>query len=84
MPMGSRITLGRDKANHIVLEDPSISRIHAAFKAQGDAAFVEPLSSTLGVAVNGSLVAEPRRLATGDVITLPGTAYRITFVRLVA
>jgi FHA domain len=84
LPMGSRITLGRDKSNHIVLEHPSISRMHAAFKAQGDAAFVEPLSPTFGVAVNGSLVEEPRRLATGDVITLPGTAFRITFVRLVA
>lgn len=84
LPMGSRITLGRDKANHIILEHPSISRIHVAFKAQGDAAFIEPLSPTSGVEVNGGLVAEPRRLATGDIITLPGTAFRITYVRLVA
>jgi hypothetical protein len=84
LPMGSRITLGRDKFNHIVLDHPSISRTHAAFRAQGNIAFVEPLAPTSGIAVNGKLLEEPRRLATGDIITLPGTIYRITFVRLVA
>lgn len=84
LPMGSRITVGRDKTNHIVLDHPSISRIHATFRAQGNAAFVEPLAPTSGVTVDGKLVAEPRRLSTGDIITFPGTSYRITFVRLIA
>jgi hypothetical protein len=29
-------------------------------------------------------VEQPRKLATGDVITVPGAPFRITFVRLVA
>lgn len=84
LPMGSRITLGRAPENHIVIEHPRVSRMHAAFRAQGDAAYLEPLAPTHGIQVNGQIVVQPRKLATGDVITLPDAPYRITFVRLVS
>lgn len=84
LPVGSRITLGRDNLNHIALDHPAVSKLHAAFRAQGDSAFLEPLAPTHGVNVNGQPVLQPRKLATGDVITLPGTPFRLTYVRLVA
>lgn len=83
LPMGSRITLGRDAANHIALNHPGVSKTHAALRAQGDAAYVEPLAPTNGLEVNSQPVDKPRKLATGDVITIPSTSFRITFVRLV-
>ncbi|MGE5617616.1 MAG: FHA domain-containing protein [Candidatus Woesearchaeota archaeon] len=84
LPMGSRITMGRDPSNHITLDHAGVSRMHAAFRAQGDAAFLEPLAPTMGIKVNDRLVDQPRKLETGDVITVPGSPFRITFVRLVA
>jgi hypothetical protein len=83
LPMGSRITLGHASDNHIRLAHSSVSRIHAAFRAQDKAAYVEPLGAGSGIAVNGELVTSPKRLSVGDVITVPGAPYRITFVPLV-
>jgi len=84
LPMGSRITIGRDPSNHIALNHPNVSKMHATLRAQGDAAYIEPLSPTNGIEVNTHTVEQPRKLATGDVITVPGAPFKITFVRLVA
>ena len=83
LPMGSRITIGRDAFNHIALNHPSVSKMHAALRAQGDAAYIEPLDPINGIEVNSKNVAEPRKLATGDVITVPGAPFKISFVRLI-
>lgn len=83
LPMGSRITIGHDATNHVRLDHPYISRMHAALRAQGNSAYVEPLGSAQGVEVNGELISQPRKLATGDVITVPGAPFKITFVPLV-
>jgi hypothetical protein len=83
LPIGSRITLGRGRDNHIVLNDTGVSRIHAAFRAQGSSAYVEPLAPTNGLAVNGDPITQPCKLAVGDVITVPGAPFRITFVPLI-
>lgn len=83
LPTGSRITIGRDPTNHIRLEHPSVSKMHAALRAQGSFAYIEPLSPTNGVHVNSKPVSQPRKLATGDVITVPGAPFKITFVPLV-
>ncbi len=84
LPIGSRITLGRGKENHIVVEDPGVSRIHAAFRAQGASAYIEPLSPTNGLQVNGHAVTQPQKLAVGDVVTVPGVPFKVTFVPLLA
>jgi hypothetical protein len=84
LPMGSRITIGRDPTNHIRLEHPTVSKMHATLRAQGNAAYIEPLGATHGIQVNSHPVLQPRKLTTGDVITIPGAPFRITFVPLVA
>jgi hypothetical protein len=59
LPMGSRITLGRDPSNHIPLDHPSVSRVHATLRAQGEAAYLEPLAPTKGLEINALGVDAP-------------------------
>lgn len=84
LPVGSRITVGRSEENHISIDDPNVSHMHAAFRAQGAVSYIEPLAPTQGVAVNGTLVSKPKKLAVGDVVTIPGSSAKITFVPLVS
>ena len=83
LPIGSRITLGSGSENHIVVVDDHVSGMHAAFRADGDVAYAEPLGAASGIAVNGIVTHKPRKLAVGDVVTIPGAPHRITFVPLV-
>ena len=83
LPMGSRITIGRDPTNHKRLEHPLVSKMHAALRAEGSSVYVEPLSPTNDIHVNSQPVRQPRKLATGDVITVPDTPFKIMFVPLI-
>lgn len=82
IPMGCRITLGRGPENHIIIDDPAVSLMHAAFRARGPATYVEPLAPTNGLLFNGEVVSEPRKLSNGDVVSVPGASFRATFVAL--
>lgn len=84
LPLGSRITLGHAPTNHIKIDDPNISRTHAAFRALLDKVFVEPLDPNGRLEVNGRVVCGPHRLATGDIITVPGASMKVSFIRLVS
>jgi ABC-type multidrug transport system ATPase subunit/ABC-type multidrug transport system permease subunit len=55
---GNQLTLGRDRANDVVLEDPNVSRFHAEVERVGDRVAVRDLSSRNGTRVNGELVRE--------------------------
>lgn len=83
LPMGSRITLGRSGENQIRIDDAHLSRVHASFRAQGLSVHIEPLDPTCGVEVNGAPITEPTELGLGDVITVPGSTAKITFVPMV-
>ena len=83
LPIGSRITLGSAAENHIVIVDEHVSVMHATFRADGDVAWAESLGAANGIAVNGTVTHKPRKLAVGDVVTIPGAPHRITFVPLV-
>jgi hypothetical protein len=66
-------TLGRSRDCEIVLEDPNVSRHHAALRPSGGAWVIEDLGSTNGVKVNGRRIDHPAALTPGDRIEL-GTA----------
>jgi pSer/pThr/pTyr-binding forkhead associated (FHA) protein len=83
LPIGSRITLGKGPNNDIRISGAVISRTHAAFRADGEFAYVEPLAATNGLALNGEIINKPTKLSVGDVITIPGDSHRITFVPLI-
>lgn len=67
-----RFVVGRSAECNLVLDDPLVSRRHAAFLLEGEALTVEDLGSRNGVQVNGATVQGRRALADGDVVTLGG------------
>jgi pSer/pThr/pTyr-binding forkhead associated (FHA) protein len=83
LPAGSRVTLGRGQENHIVIDKPSVSRTHAAFRSSDGTTFVEPLGANTPIMVNGSEISKPKQLRQGDVITLSDVQdVSVTFVEI--
>lgn len=71
---GTRMTIGRRSDNHIQLDDPTVSGIHAILTLQADPDFegyfrvtLVDFNSTNGVFVNGERCRQ-RELRQGDVI----------------
>ena len=63
------VTLGRDPSAHVLLEDPSVSRVHAKLVDEGDQFVVIDAGGANGILVDGKPVSK-RRLRTGDVFAL--------------
>ena len=66
------ITLGRDKAASIVLDDPECSRIHTAIRYWDDIFVVRDLGSSNGTYVNGEKI-DVAKLNPGDLIKIGNT-----------
>jgi pSer/pThr/pTyr-binding forkhead associated (FHA) protein len=66
---GERITLGRDPRNAVVVDDPLVSRGHAAIVTVGNDHIIEDLGSANGTLVNGKPVSR-HILQHGDVVAL--------------
>lgn len=64
------VTLGRDVANDIAINDPEVSRYHLRLLKRGDAYALEDLGSTNGTQINGEQVSEVKQLKNGDTIML--------------
>ncbi len=62
-----RLTIGRDPGNQIIIDDPTVSRVHAAILQVGNDHIVEDLDSAAGTFVNGERMAR-RILQHGDVM----------------
>lgn len=60
------VTIGRDLANDIVIQDPEVSRHHARLRRWKHGYSVEDIGSTNGTSVNGQPVTEPRLLQQHD------------------
>lgn len=69
-------TIGREGCD-VTLDDPTVSRRHAAIRMSGGAPFVEDLGSTHGTFVNGEKVIERRALMEGDVVQFGGIVWRV-------
>lgn len=65
------INIGRRSDNHLVIEDPRVSRIHAQIRFIDDRFIIFDLNSTGGVYINGKQV-QKSILRPGDVISLSG------------
>ena len=79
---GRRLTIGRDAANDVALEDPKVSRWHAEVVARDDRVELHDLGSRNGTWVDGQL-AMRAQLRTGSqirvgsyVLTFDGTGFR--------
>jgi serine protease Do len=68
-PVGTELIIGRQDAD-LLLDDPQVSRHHAAVRAIDGELEVEDLASANGTFVNGSRLDGPRRLRAGDEIAV--------------
>lgn len=75
--LGQEITMGRDTANHVPLDDTQASRRHAKLSRASGALVLEDLGSTNGTFVNGERVSGSRALAAGDEIRIGRTLMSI-------
>ena len=63
-------TIGRAGDADLIIDDPSISRLHTRLLVTRDSVVLSDLGSRNGTLLNGAAVKEPRAIAPGDVITL--------------
>jgi hypothetical protein len=69
----SVINIGRRLDNHIVIDDPRVSRAHAQLRTVGDRFVIFDLNSSGGCFVNGQRINQAD-LFPGDVISLAGVS----------
>jgi ABC transport system ATP-binding/permease protein len=75
---GARLTVGRTKDNDIIVDDPSVSRFHAALalNRQGDV-IVSDLASANGTYINGRRINSSEVLNQGDELTLGSVPFTL-------
>jgi len=76
---GSRISIGRDLSNDIVIDDSEVSRAHARLHFGGEGFRIEDLASTNGTFVNDTPLRGTRALQSGDLIRL-GTMVQFEYI----
>ena len=83
IPIVSRIYVGRDSNNQIVLDDVMVSRRHAVIQKVKDDYFVEDLGSTNGTFLNGERVPSGKymRLKQKDVLLIGRTELSLSSLR---
>lgn len=70
LPASGQVVIGRAPDAQLRLQDPQVSRYHARLDIEGDDLLVVDLGSHNGTSINGERISAPRRLASGDIITL--------------
>lgn len=71
------VVIGRSPGADIVVGDDFISGRHARVYPAGDGAVVEDLGSTNGTLLNGSRIASPKKLSTGDTIEVGSVRLKV-------
>ena len=62
------VTVGRQRTNNIVIDDPTVSRQHATIKLEGEQFVLYDLGSANGTFVDGERVREPVPLHDGSIV----------------
>ncbi len=62
------LTIGRGSECNIVINDASISRVHAQILRQANGMYVKDLGSRNGTRVNDEAISAPQRLQAGDIV----------------
>jgi pSer/pThr/pTyr-binding forkhead associated (FHA) protein len=70
------LVLGRQAAD-LLIDDPEVSRSHAALRPAGDGLELEDLGSLNGTWVNGTRIQGPVRLEPGDRVQLGDTLFEV-------
>jgi class 3 adenylate cyclase len=78
--IAERLTLGRGEEAGVFIDDPEISRTHAAIGPTAHGLELQDLSSLNGTWVNGERITRPTLLAPGDVVKLGVTRLEVLSV----
>jgi hypothetical protein len=73
--------IGRGNDCHLVLDDPSVSRIHAVIEKKGADLFIEDKGSRNGVIVNKKRIPERTLLQEGDQVVIGHQVIRIAVMK---
>src|SRR5581483_707919 len=76
-PLNGDLTLGRDPANQVAIDDVSVSRRHCMIAQDGEQFIIRDLGSHNGTFVNGSAI-EERVLNNGDRISIGSSVFEFT------
>ncbi len=76
LPINTPLLVGRGASNHIVLDDPRISRQHARLTPERDGTYLYDLNSGNGTLVNGIVVTK-HKLQPNDVVRFGRYAFRV-------
>ena len=74
-------TIGRDAGSNIVIREPTVSRLHAEIRPEGDEYKIHPTGATI-TRVNGESVSAPTELTDGDRIEIGSAEFTFRRGRL--
>ncbi len=77
VPIGNKLTIGRNKFNQMVLPSPSVSNYHVKIYFEDGRYMLEDLNSTNGTFINGIMV-DKKSLQPGDEISISQTVLTVT------
>jgi pSer/pThr/pTyr-binding forkhead associated (FHA) protein len=76
-PIPGSMSIGRGGGVDLSLQDPGVSRRHAAVRVDGTTVVIEDLGSANGTCVNGERIDTATRVEGGDVIELGSTRLEV-------
>jgi hypothetical protein len=76
-PVREETSIGRNKNNQIVINDPFISNKHAVVTLTQGELVIKDLNSTNGVILNSEIIAESSELRDGDVLEIGRVIFKI-------
>ena len=79
LPINAPILVGRGTYNHVVLDDPRLSRQHSRIAPEHEHCFVYDLNSVNGTFVNGVPI-KRHKLAPNDLVSFGPSVFRIELV----
>src|SRR5690606_30193593 len=77
IPIYGRLLIGRDASCDLILDEPGMSRRHAAIESHTSGLVLRDLDSANGVQLNGSNVNHSAPLKHGDQIVLEGVRFLV-------
>jgi putative peptide zinc metalloprotease protein len=77
VPVVEEMTIGRAPGSTVVLEDPSVSRVHARISGNGGGATIEDAGSSHGTWVDGARIDRPIQLRDGINLRLGDQEMRV-------
>jgi hypothetical protein len=80
LPLG-RFVIGRAETCELPLDDPLVSRQHAALDVMHDGVTAQDLGSRNGIRINGERIEKPKRLAPGDVLLVGNNSFTLALGR---